>query len=173
MTSCHKGVKVETMKTRIKHNILMEPQIEGSERHLIEEVIPMTEYEELQKIRAKKLKEMLKKTQKQRTEGVITLTFASFDKFLENTNLPVLVDFWAEWCMPCRIMAPVMKELALDYEGKALFAKINVDENPEVASRYNIMSIPHFLIFRNGRPAERIVGAVGRGPMEEALKKHL
>jgi thioredoxin 1 len=161
------------MKTRVKQNILMVPQIEGSERHMIQEVIPMTEDEELQKIRAKKLKEMLKKTQKQRTEGVITLTFASFDKFLENTNLPVLVDFWAEWCMPCRIMAPVMKELALDYEGKALFAKINVDENPEVASRYNIMSIPHFLIFRNGRPAERIVGAVGRGPMEEALKKHL
>ncbi len=161
------------MKTRIKHNILMAPQIEGSERHLIEEVIRVTEDEGLQKIRAKKLKEMLEKTQKQRTEGVITLTFASFDKFLENTNLPVLVDFWAEWCMPCRIMAPVMKELALDYEGKALFAKINVDENPEVASRYNIMSIPHFIIFRNGRPAERIVGAVGRGPMEEALKKHL
>jgi thioredoxin 1 len=161
------------MKTRIKHNILMAPQIEGSERHLIEEVIRVREDEELQKIRAKKLKEMLEKTQKQRTEGVITLTFASFDKFLENTNLPVLVDFWAEWCMPCRIMAPVMKELALDYEGKALFAKINVDENPEVASRYNIMSIPHFIIFRNGRPAERIVGAVGRGPMEEALKKHL
>ena len=133
----------------------------------------MTEDEELQKIRAKKLKEMLEKNQKQRTEGVITLTFASFDKFLENTNLPVLVDFWAEWCMPCRIMAPVMKELALDYEGKALFAKINVDENPEVASRYNIMSIPHFIIFRNCRPAERIVGAVGRGPMEKALKKHL
>jgi thioredoxin 1 len=161
------------MKTRIKHNILMAPQIEGSERHLIEEVIRVREDEELQKIRAKKLKEMLEKTQKQRTEGVITLTFASFDKFLENTNLPVLIDFWAEWCMPCRIMAPVMKELAFDYEGKALFAKINVDENPEVASRYNIMSIPHFIIFRNGRPAERIVGAVGRGPMEEALKKHL
>jgi thioredoxin 1 len=161
------------MKTRIKHNILMAPQIEGSERHLIEEVIRVTEDEGLQKIRAKKLKEMLEKTQKQRTEGVITLTFASFDKFLENTNLPVLIDFWAEWCMPCRIMAPVMKELAFDYEGKALFAKINVDENPEVASRYNIMSIPHFIIFRNGRPAERIVGAVGRGPMEEALKKHL
>jgi thioredoxin 1 len=116
---------------------------------------------------------MLEKTQKQRVEGVIKLTFASFDKFLENTNLPVLVDFWAKWGMPCRIMAPVMKELALDYEGKPLFAKINVDENPEVASRYNIMSIPHFIIFRNGRPAERIVGAVGRGPMEEALKKHI
>jgi Thioredoxin domain-containing protein len=107
----------------------MAPQIEGSERHLIEEVIRVREDEELQKIRAKKLKEMLEKTQKQRTEGVITLTFASFDKFLENTNLPVLIDFWAEWCMPCRIMAPVMKELAFDYEGKALFAKINAAES--------------------------------------------
>jgi thioredoxin 1 len=116
---------------------------------------------------------MLERTQKQRTEGVITLTFAAFNKFLENTNLPVFVDFWAEWCMPCRIMAPVMSELALDYEGKALFAKINVDENPEVSNRYNIMSIPHFIIFRNGRPAERVVGAVGRGPMEETLKKHI
>jgi thioredoxin 1 len=133
----------------------------------------MKKDEELEKMKAKKLKELLRKSQKQKTKGVTTLTFSSFDKFLENNNLPVLVDFWAEWCMPCRIMAPVMKELALDYEGKALFAKINVDENPEVASRYNIMSIPHFIIFRNGRPAERIVGAVGRGPMEEALKKHL
>jgi thioredoxin 1 len=162
------------MKTRIKHNILMAPQIEGSERHLMEEMIPMTEDEELQKIRTKKLKERLGKTQLHRTDGVITLKFASFDKFLENTNLPVLVDFWAEWCMPCRIMAPVMKELALDYEGKALFAKINVDENPEVASRYNIMrASAHFTTLRDGRPAERIVGVVGRGPMEEVLKKHL
>jgi thioredoxin 1 len=161
------------MKTRVKHNILMAPQIEDSERHLIQEVIPLIDDEELQKIREKKLMEMLEKAQKQRVEDVIKLTFASFDKFLEKTSLPVLVDFWAGWCMPCRIMAPVMKELALDYEGKALFAKINVDENPEVASRYNIMNIPHFVIFRDGRPAERNVDAVGRGPMEEALKKHL
>jgi len=75
--------------------------------------------------------------------------------------------------MPCRIMAPVMEELAHDYEGKAVFAKVDLDGNQEVASRYNIMSIPHFIIFKNGRPAERIVGAVGRGPVEEALKKHL
>ena len=131
----------------------------------------MSEDEELKRIEAKKLKELLKK--KQKTEGVITLTSSSFDKFLENTNLPVLVDFWADWCMPCRIMAPVMEELARDYAGKAVFARVNVDENPEVASRYNIMSIPHFIIFRNGRPAERIVGAVGRGPLEDALKKNL
>jgi len=75
--------------------------------------------------------------------------------------------------MPCGIMASVIKEMTFNYEGNAPSAQINMDENPEVASRYNIMSIPHFIIFRNGRPAERIVGAVGRGPMEEALKKHL
>ncbi len=133
----------------------------------------MNEDEQLERIRAKKLEEMLEKSQKQKTESIVTLTFASFDKFLENTSLPVLVDFWADWCMPCRIMAPVIEELARDYAGKAAFAKVNVDENPEVASRYDIMSIPHFIIFRNGRLAERIVGAVGRGPLEDALKKYL
>ncbi|MBE0512001.1 thioredoxin [Candidatus Bathyarchaeota archaeon] len=133
----------------------------------------MKKDEELEKMKAKKLKELLRKSQKQKTEVVTTLTSPSFDKFLENTDLPVLVDFWADWCMPCRIMAPVMEELARDYAGKAMFARVNVDENPEVASRYSIMSIPHFIIFRNGRPAERIVGAVGRGPLEDALKKYL
>jgi len=133
----------------------------------------MSEDEELESIRAKKLKELLKKSQKQKTEGVITLTSSSFDKFLKNANLPILVDFWAGWCMPCRIMAPVMEELARDYAGKAVFARVNVDENPEIAGRYSIMSIPHFILFRNGRPAERIVGAVGRGPLEDALTKYL
>jgi len=133
----------------------------------------MKEDEELEKIRAKKLKELLEKNKEQKTESIVTLTSSSFNKFLENTNLPVLVDFWAEWCMPCRIMEPVIEELARDYMGKAMFAKVNVDENPEVASRYNIMSIPHFIIFKNGHPTERIIGAVGREPLENALKKYL
>jgi len=128
---------------------------------------------ELERIKAKKLEELLRKSEKQKTESVITLTSSSFDSFLENAGLPVLIDFWAESCMPCRIMGPVIEELARDYTGKAVFAKVNVDENPEVASRFSIMSIPHFIIFRNGRLAERIVGAVGRGPLENALKKHL
>ena len=133
----------------------------------------MKKDEELERMKTKKLKELLRKSQKQKTEVVTTLTSSSFDKFLENTDLPVLVDFWADWCMPCRVMAPVMEELARDYAGKAMFARVNVDENPEVASRYSIMSIPHFIIFKNSRPAERIVGAVGRGPLEDALKKYL
>jgi thioredoxin 1 len=133
----------------------------------------MNDDKELEKIKAKKLNALLKESEKQKKEGVITLTSSSFDNFIENTNPVVLVDFWAEWCMPCRIMAPVIEELARDYTGKAVFAKVNVDENPEVASRFNIMGIPHFIIFRNGRLAERIVGAVGREPLENALKKHL
>jgi thioredoxin 1 len=126
------------------------------------------EDEELERIKAKKMKEMMS----QQNLGVVELNSSSFDKFIK-TDLPVVVDFWADWCMPCRIMAPVMKELAKAYSEKALFGKVNVDENSQIASRYGIMSIPHFLIFKNATVAERIVGAVGRGPLENALKKHL
>ena len=126
------------------------------------------EDEELERIKAKKMKEMMS----QQNPGVVKLNSSSFDDFIK-TDLPVVVDFWADWCMPCRIMAPVMEELAKAYAGKALFGKVNVDEDSQIASRYGIMSIPHFLIFKNGALVEKIVGAVGRGPLENALKKHL
>ena len=115
----------------------------------------------------------MEESKETKVKNVITLKSSSFDKTIEGTNMPILVDFWAEWCMPCRIMAPVMEELAQDYAGKATFARVNVDEDPEVSQRYNIMSVPHFVIFKDGRPVERIVGAVGREPLEEALKKYL
>jgi len=126
------------------------------------------EDEELERIKAEKMKEMMS----QQNPGVVKLNTLSFDSFIK-TDLPVVVDFWADWCMPCRIMAPVMKELAKVYAGKALFGKVDVDENSQIASRYGIMSIPHFLIFKNGALIEKIVGAVGREPLENALKKHL
>ena len=126
------------------------------------------EDEELERIKAEKMKEMMG----QQNPGVVELNASSFDSFIK-TELPVVVDFWADWCMPCRIMAPVMEELAKAYAGKALFGKVDVDGNSQIASRYGIMSIPHFLIFKNGTVAEKIVGAVGRGPLENALKKHL
>jgi len=131
----------------------------------------MPEDKELEKIRIKKMKEMMKR--KKKTKGVIPLNSSNFDEFIKNAKLPVIVDFWAEWCMPCRIMAPVMKELAHDYAEKAIFAKLNIDENLETANRYNVMSIPLFIIFKQGHPIEKIIGAVGRGPIEEALKKQL
>lgn len=126
------------------------------------------EDEELERIKAEKMKEMMS----QQNAGVVKLNSSSFGDLLK-TNLPVVVDFWADWCMPCRIMAPVMEELAKDYAGKALFGKVNVDQDAAIASRYGIMSIPHFLIFKNGTLVEKIVGAVGRGPLEGALKKYL
>jgi thioredoxin 1 len=123
---------------------------------------------ELEKIKEEKIKKMLD----QAKAGVTKLTTTSFDEFI-STDKPVLVDFWADWCMPCRMMAPVMDELSQVYAGKAKFGKVNVDENPQIASRYGIMSIPHFLMFKNGSRVEKIVGAVGRGPLENALKKYL
>jgi thioredoxin 1 len=126
------------------------------------------EDEELERIKAKKMKEMMG----QQNPGVIKLNSSSFDNFIK-TELPVVVDFWADWCMPCRIMGPVMEELAKAYAGKALFGKVDVDQDSHIAGRYGIMSIPHFLIFKNGALVEKIVGAVGRGPLENALKKHL
>ncbi len=126
------------------------------------------EDKELEKIKEEKIKKILD----QANLGVVKLTSSSFDSFL-NTDQPILVDFWADWCMPCRMMAPVMEELAQAYTGRVKFGKVNVDENPQIASRYGIMSIPHFLIFKNGTRVEKIVGAVGRDPLENALKKYL
>ena len=137
---------------------------------MVWEVTATKEDEELEKIKEKKMIEMKEKSQQ---PGVVKLASSTFDNFLKETDLPVLVDFWADWCMPCRIMAPVMEELAQEFAGKALFAKVNVDENPDVASRYRIMSIPHFLIFKNGTLAEKIVGAVGRDPLANTIKKYL
>ena len=134
----------------------------------------MEEDEELQRIRAKKLREITQRGGGEEAgKNVIELNDLTFDEALQKTDGPLLVDFWAAWCMPCRIMAPVVEELARDYAEKAVFAKVNVDENPNTALRYQVMSIPTFIIFKNGRPAERIVGAVGREPLERALKASL
>ncbi len=136
----------------------------------------LEEDEELNRIREEKRKRLMRQTSEpseKKTENVVALDDSNFDDALKTAGLPVLVDFWAEWCFPCRIMGPAVEDLAHDYAGKAVFAKLNVDKNPESAMRYEVMSIPLFIIFKDGKPVERIVGAVGRGPLEEALKKHL
>mgnify|MGYP001060483745 CR=1 FL=1 len=107
--------------------------------------------EELEKIRQKEIDELQRAIKKiTASEEVVTLTDSTFDATIRNASVPILVDFWAEWCMPCRMMAPVIEELAHDYAGKAMFAKINVDENCETAERFCITSIPFFIIFKNG-----------------------
>ena len=92
------------------------------------------------------------------SEKVVTLSADNWVREVEQSAEPVLVDFWAVWCGPCRMIAPVVDEIAADYEGRLKVGKLNVDENSELASRYGVMSIPTLLVFKNGQPVERIVG---------------
>ncbi|RFM23111.1 MAG: thioredoxin [Candidatus Thermochlorobacter aerophilum] len=103
----------------------------------------------------------------------ITATDSNFETEVLQSDKPVLVDFWAEWCGPCRMIAPVIDELAAEYEGKAKIAKLNVDENQQVSMRYGIRSIPTLLIFKNGQVVDQIIGAVPKGVIENKLKLQL
>ena len=89
----------------------------------------------------------------------VTLTKENFDKEVLESKIPVLVDFWATWCGPCRMVAPIMEQLAEHYEGKVKIAKVDVDENPDLASKFGIMSIPTVILFQDGKAAAKDVGA--------------
>ncbi len=98
----------------------------------------------------------------------IVLTDANFDETIKSDK-PVLVDFWAEWCGPCKMIGPAVEELAADYEGKALVAKLNVDENPQVTARFGVRSIPTLLVFKNGQIVDKQVGAVPKSVLAGKL----
>lgn len=97
------------------------------------------------------------------------LTDSNFDQVI-NSEKPVLVDFWAEWCGPCKMIGPVVEELAGDYEGKAVVAKLNVDENPQVTARFGVRSIPTLLVFKNGQVVDKQVGAVPKSVLSQKLQ---
>jgi thioredoxin 1 len=101
--------------------------------------------------------------------SISTLTDHTFDEEVAGSTEPVLVDFWAEWCGPCKMVAPILEEIATEQNGNLRVAKLNVDENPDVARRYGVMSIPTMIVFKNGAEAERLVGARGKGQILEAL----
>ena len=106
-------------------------------------------------------------------EGVLTLTDQTFDEEIKGADQPVLVDFWAEWCGPCKMIAPVLDEIASDNVGKLRIGKINIDENLELARRFDVMSIPTLILFKDGEPQLRIIGAKGKGQLLQELHQFL
>jgi thioredoxin 1 len=102
---------------------------------------------------------------------VVTLTDSNFKTEVLESQEPVLIDFWAVWCGPCRAIAPAVEEIAKEFKGKAKVGKLNVDENQEVAGRYGIRSIPTLLVFKGGKVVDQVIGAVPKSKLVDALNK--
>jgi thioredoxin 1 len=106
-------------------------------------------------------------------QHALTLTDQTFDEEIKSATGAVLVDFWAEWCGPCKMVAPVLHEIEADSDGKLRIAKINIDENLELARRFDVMSIPTLILFKDGEPKVRIIGAKGKGQLLQELHPYL
>ena len=106
-------------------------------------------------------------------DDIQTVTDATFDETVGGAETAVLVDFWAEWCGPCKMIAPTLEEIAVEHRGKLAIAKLNVDNNPDAARRYDVMSIPTLLVFKDGAPVKRLVGAKGKGQLLQELQEFL
>jgi thioredoxin 1 len=104
---------------------------------------------------------------------ILTLTDSTFDEEIKGSSEPVLVDFWAEWCGPCKMIAPVLEEIAGEQGGKLKVGKLNVDENLEIARRFEVMSIPTLILFKDGEAQHRIIGAKGKGQLLQEISSYL
>ena len=106
-------------------------------------------------------------------DGILTLSDATFDESVGGSETPVLVDFWAEWCGPCKMIAPVLEDIASQHSDRIQIAKLNVDDNPNVTRRYDVMSIPTLLVFADGEIKKRLVGAKGKAQLLEELAEFI
>jgi thioredoxin 1 len=106
-------------------------------------------------------------------EGINTLSDSTFDELIGASDAPVLVDFWAEWCGPCTMIAPILEEIAGEHAGKVQIAKVNVDDHPDLAMRFDVMSIPTLILFKDGQAQKRLIGAKGKGQLLEELSEYL
>jgi len=106
-------------------------------------------------------------------DATVTVSDATFDEEINASSEAVVVDFWAEWCGPCKMIAPVLDEIATEQAGKIKIAKLNVDDNPDIARRFDVMSIPTLIVFKDGEPKKRLVGAKGKGQLLDELAEFL
>lgn len=106
-------------------------------------------------------------------QNTLNFTDSSFDQDVLNSEVPVLVDFWAEWCGPCRMMTPTVDALAEDYNGRVKIGKLNVDENGQTAMRYQVRGIPMLLLFKGGKVVDQRVGAMGKSEVQKMIDAHL
>jgi thioredoxin 1 len=125
--------------------------------------------DELEAIRARKMDEMIRFAKA--TLEPVKISDITFNETLSKNEF-VVIDCWADWCGPCKMISPIIDQLAKEYSGKVLFAKLNVDENPQTASKYGIMSIPTLLVFKSSKLVDTIVGAVSKHHIENVIKKH-
>jgi thioredoxin 1 len=127
---------------------------------------------DIEEIRRKKLRELMKKIGGEKVGKVVKLDSTNFNEFIEK-NENVVVDFWAEWCGPCRIMSPIIDELAKEYAGKVAFGKLNVDEARAIALQYGISAIPTLIFFKKGKAVSAVVGAYPKSELKKWIEKNI
>src|SRR5208337_1867951 len=127
--------------------------------------------DELEEIRGKKLQELVKRMSTPKIDKPIVVSDRNFEQTMKSYPL-VVVDCWAAWCAPCRAIAPIVDQLAKDYTGKVVFGKLNVDENPETAQRFGIMTIPTLLVMKDSKEVDRIVGVLPKSELEGKISSY-